>query len=55
MKPAMGTTTRSNMPANPGCKLLQQAIDVALEEVSATPPISDEGIHDARKALKKAR
>ena len=55
MKPAVGTTTRSNMPANPGCKLLQQAIDLALEEVSATPPISDEAIHDARKALKKAR
>ncbi len=43
------------MPANPGCNLLQQAIDVALEEVNAPPPVSDEAIHNARKALKKAR
>jgi CHAD domain-containing protein len=55
MKPAVGSTTRSIMPANPGCTLLQQAISEALEEINAPPPISDEAIHDARKALKKAR
>ena len=43
------------MPANPACKVLQQAIDETLEEVTASPPISDKAIHDARKALKKAR
>lgn len=55
MKPAVGTATRTNTPANRACKVLQQAIGEALEEVSPPPPISDEAIHDARKALKKAR
>src|SRR6187455_670727 len=55
MKPAVGTATRTNTPANPTCKVLRQAIGEALEEVSLPPPISDEAIHDARKALKKAR
>ena len=55
MKPAVGTATRTNTPANRACKVLQQAIGEALEEVSLPPPISDEAIHDARKALKKAR
>jgi CHAD domain-containing protein len=55
MKAAVGTITRSHRPANPACKVMQHAIGEALEEVNAPPPISDEAIHDARKALKKAR
>jgi hypothetical protein len=55
MKPITETTTRSNMPANPACTVLQQAIGEALEEVSLPAPVSDEAIHEARKALKKAR
>jgi len=54
MKPAMGAT-RGDTPTNPACRLLQTAIGEALEQVNAPPPISDEAIHDARKALKKAR
>ncbi|MDQ3187247.1 MAG: CHAD domain-containing protein, partial [Pseudomonadota bacterium] len=46
---------RSGTPANPACRLLQTAIGEALEQVNAPQPISDEAIHDARKALKKAR
>ncbi|MGH8763615.1 MAG: CHAD domain-containing protein [Nitrosospira sp.] len=42
-------------PVNPACRSLQAAIREALEQVSAPQPISDEAIHDARKALKKAR
>lgn len=42
-------------PANLACRSLQTAIREALEQVSAPQSISDEAIHDARKALKKAR
>jgi CHAD domain-containing protein len=42
-------------PVNPAYRVLQHAISEALEGISASPPITDEAIHDARKALKKAR
>lgn len=48
-------TTRGNTPMNPACKLLQLAIGEAIKQINAPSPISDEAIHDARKALKKAR
>src|SRR5665647_1146196 len=40
---------------NPACKTLQTAIGEALKQVNTPQPVSDEAIHDARKALKKAR
>jgi CHAD domain-containing protein len=49
MRRAIGT------PANPARRSLQTAIGEALKQVNAPRPISDEAIHDARKALKKAR
>ncbi|KIO49989.1 CHAD domain-containing protein [Nitrosospira sp. NpAV] len=47
--------TRSMTAVNPAYGMLHAAIDEALEHMKAPQPISDESIHDARKALKKAR
>lgn len=48
-------TTRSVTAVNPAYGMLHAAIDEALGHMKAPQPISDESIHDARKALKKAR
>ena len=54
----MRSATRS-IPAgttdHPAGKLLRSSTCEALERLQAPQPISDEAIHDARKALKKAR
>ncbi len=54
----MKSTIRS-IPAgtagHPADKLLRSSAREALERLQAPQPISDEDIHDARKALKKAR
>ncbi|SCY63379.1 CHAD domain-containing protein [Nitrosospira sp. Nl5] len=42
-------------PVNPAYTLLHTGIDEAMKQVSVPQPIPDEAIHDARKALKKAR
>lgn len=44
-----------DMPVNPAYILMHTAIDEALKQVNVPQPISDEAIHGARKALKKAR
>lgn len=54
MKPATAAL-RDDTPVNPAYKTLQTAIGEALKLVDTSQPISDEAIHDARKALKKAR
>ena len=48
-------TTRPATPVNPAYGMLHAAIGEAVEHMKAPQPISDESIHDARKALKKAR
>lgn len=48
-------TVRATPSGNPAYGMLHAAICEALEHLKAPPPISDESIHDARKALKKAR
>ncbi|MDN5881005.1 MAG: CHAD domain-containing protein [Nitrosospira sp.] len=48
-------TTRTGTPVHPAYRLLRTAVSEALQQLQAPQPISDEAIHDARKALKKAR
>ncbi len=55
MKPAVGTATRTNTPANPCMQGAAASNRRSAGGGQSTPPISDEAIHDARKALKKAR
>ena len=54
MKRAM-QTARPATSGNSAYGMLNTAINEALEYVKVPQPISDESIHDARKALKKAR
>jgi CHAD domain-containing protein len=46
---------QSGTAGHPAEKLLRTSVGEALERLQAPQPISDEAIHDARKALKKAR
>jgi CHAD domain-containing protein len=46
---------QSATAGHPAEKLLRTSVGEALELLQAPQPISDEAIHDARKALKKAR
>ena len=46
---------QSDTAGHPAEKLLHTSVGEALERLQAPQPISDEAIHDARKALKKAR
>jgi CHAD domain-containing protein len=46
---------QSETAGHPAEKLLRTSVGEALERLQAPQPISDEAIHDARKALKKAR
>jgi CHAD domain-containing protein len=46
---------QSETAGHPAEKLLRTSVGEALELLQAPQPISDEAIHDARKALKKAR
>ena len=54
MKSAIRSIPTGAAP-HPADKLLRMSVGEVLERLQAPQPISDEAIHDARKALKKAR
>jgi CHAD domain-containing protein len=48
-------TIAADALVNPAYTLLRTGIDEAMKQVSVPQPVPDEAIHDARKALKRAR